>query len=408
MRSTVVLYLVVGEIGYPSVIRVIRGAGFGLDELAVEAVGKWRFNPGMKEGKPVAVAATIQVRFDRLDNTRLSNRAEQTARLNFTLPPDASRPELTEGQIPMNPTVSGDQFLRIKMRVTAKGETEDLVTLKSTDEQWGKKVMQELRSWRFRPAMTNGQHIPVEGVFELTHGREQPAVQVAASSVNPDSGTGGKPISAEDYYRDAAAAVKRSAATAMNRRDAQAAADSLDSAIRLKPDFTAAYMMRAAARITLQNYEMAIQDANEVIRLDPSIMRANLVRGDAYSHLGQHRKALEDYNLYIGRHPDSAPAYNNRGVAYRELGEAAKAVQDLDRAIELNPAHQKAFENRGTAYLKLSEWAKAESDFAEVIKLEPASASAYAHRAEARAGKGDAAGAMADQSRARELGWLAK
>jgi TonB family protein len=44
-------------------LRVVKGIGLGLDEKAIEAVNKWRFKPGMKDGKPVAVAAQIEVNF---------------------------------------------------------------------------------------------------------------------------------------------------------------------------------------------------------------------------------------------------------------------------------------------------------------------------------------------------------
>ena len=37
--------------------------GLGLDEKAIEAVTKWRFRPGYKDGKAVPVAATIEVNF---------------------------------------------------------------------------------------------------------------------------------------------------------------------------------------------------------------------------------------------------------------------------------------------------------------------------------------------------------
>jgi TonB family protein len=62
-QGTVVLYVEVDPTGHPRNIRVIRSLGLGLDEKAVEAVNKWRFKPGTKDGKPVTVAATIEVNF---------------------------------------------------------------------------------------------------------------------------------------------------------------------------------------------------------------------------------------------------------------------------------------------------------------------------------------------------------
>jgi periplasmic protein TonB len=37
--------------------------GMGLDEKAIEAVSKWRFRPGYKDGKPVPVQANVEVSF---------------------------------------------------------------------------------------------------------------------------------------------------------------------------------------------------------------------------------------------------------------------------------------------------------------------------------------------------------
>jgi TonB family protein len=62
-QGTVVLAVVVDANGNPQNLRVVKSLGLGLDQKAIEAVEKWRFKPGMKDGKPVPVAATIEVNF---------------------------------------------------------------------------------------------------------------------------------------------------------------------------------------------------------------------------------------------------------------------------------------------------------------------------------------------------------
>jgi TonB family protein len=59
----VLLAVVVDTNGRPNDLRVIRPLGLGLDEMAMEAVRQWLFRPGTKDGKPVAVQATIQINF---------------------------------------------------------------------------------------------------------------------------------------------------------------------------------------------------------------------------------------------------------------------------------------------------------------------------------------------------------
>jgi protein TonB len=44
-------------------VRVARSLGMGLDQKAVEAVEKWKFMPGVKDGVPVAVQVNVEVSF---------------------------------------------------------------------------------------------------------------------------------------------------------------------------------------------------------------------------------------------------------------------------------------------------------------------------------------------------------
>jgi TonB family protein len=62
-QGTVLLYVEVDATGRAQNIRVLHSLGLGLDEKAMEAVKKWRFRPGMKDGKPVTVVATVEVNF---------------------------------------------------------------------------------------------------------------------------------------------------------------------------------------------------------------------------------------------------------------------------------------------------------------------------------------------------------
>lgn len=62
-QGVVVLYIVVDQNGNAVTPRVMKSLGLGLDEKAMEAVRQWKFKPGYKDGKPVAVAATVEVNF---------------------------------------------------------------------------------------------------------------------------------------------------------------------------------------------------------------------------------------------------------------------------------------------------------------------------------------------------------
>ncbi len=62
-QGTCTLMLVVDANGRPTNIRVANSLGMGLDEKAIEAAKKWRFEPAMKDGHPVAVEIALEVDF---------------------------------------------------------------------------------------------------------------------------------------------------------------------------------------------------------------------------------------------------------------------------------------------------------------------------------------------------------
>jgi len=62
-QGNVLLACVIGADGRVHDARVQRALGMGLDEKAIEAVRKWKFEPSRYNGKPVAVKIMVEVNF---------------------------------------------------------------------------------------------------------------------------------------------------------------------------------------------------------------------------------------------------------------------------------------------------------------------------------------------------------
>jgi TonB family protein len=80
-QGTCTLSLIVDVDGKPRDIKVVHALGMGLDEKAIEAVRAWRFEPGRKDGKPVAVQMAVEVDFHLYGNAdtriaKLTKRAD--------------------------------------------------------------------------------------------------------------------------------------------------------------------------------------------------------------------------------------------------------------------------------------------------------------------------------------------
>jgi len=62
-QATVLLSAVIGADGVPRDIRIVVGAGLGLDERAIECVSKWRYEPEVRDGKAIPARVTVEVNF---------------------------------------------------------------------------------------------------------------------------------------------------------------------------------------------------------------------------------------------------------------------------------------------------------------------------------------------------------
>jgi TonB family protein len=73
LQGACTLGLIVEMDGHPSHIRVLKSIGMGLDENAIAAVQKWKFEPATKDGHAVRVEIAIQVDFHLYQKAADSN-----------------------------------------------------------------------------------------------------------------------------------------------------------------------------------------------------------------------------------------------------------------------------------------------------------------------------------------------
>ncbi len=66
VQGAVMIKAIINELGVVMQPQVTRSLGLGLDERALEAVEKWRFKAGVKNCRPAAMSAWIEVHFHLL------------------------------------------------------------------------------------------------------------------------------------------------------------------------------------------------------------------------------------------------------------------------------------------------------------------------------------------------------
>ena len=175
------------------------------------------------------------------------------------------------------------------------------------------------------------------------------------------------------------------------------------NAIRVQPDYVAAFNNRGNARREKGDMEGALQDFNEAIRLMPRLAIAFSNRGNARRDKGDLEGARQDYNEAIRLMPDYATAFHNRGIARRDKGDLEGALQDCSEAIRLNPSFAEAFDSRGSVRRDKGDMEGALQDYGQAIQLKADYATAFNNRGNARRDKGDLEGALQDYNEAIRL-----
>jgi TonB family protein len=180
VNASLTVGFIVGVDGIPKSVAIQRGAGFGLDAKAVEAVQKWRFEPATQGGKPVEKPASVSI------NVRLMEFDGTLSRLTFN-PPGPDRPELLEGLIPKRGAAPDGEKDRVEFDVQPSGAIAAL-SIQSASAERMREIAQTIAHWKFTPVAT-----PVHAVLELE------IIPAPRSTAQPDPGQG-RPGAAGTVY----------------------------------------------------------------------------------------------------------------------------------------------------------------------------------------------------------------
>jgi TonB family protein len=163
-------------------IQVVKPAGYGMDERAVETVKKWRFRAGTKDGTPVDVRIQAAVGF------RIAPEANTwgAGPLVFDSASAITRPVLKSGTMPKAVRQAGNEIVLLQFTVGPSGEVGDIHALQGSESTSLPVLTSSLLKWRFAPASNGAVSLPAVGKVLLIKGEDQFRYQV--SSAFRDSG----------------------------------------------------------------------------------------------------------------------------------------------------------------------------------------------------------------------------
>ncbi len=144
----------------------------GLDEQAIYAAKRWRFSPGTRGGKPVAVLVFRDVDFGLIyGGFGVARRPEETERLSSTVfmagDDGIELPRLTHEVGPRYPKEAAAARIQGSVQIQAvvlpDGTVSAVRVTKSLDRRWGldDEAVTAVSQWRFDPGTRFGTPVPV-------------------------------------------------------------------------------------------------------------------------------------------------------------------------------------------------------------------------------------------------------
>ncbi|WP_245647090.1 tetratricopeptide repeat protein [Microtetraspora niveoalba] len=237
-------------------------------------------------------------------------------------------------------------------------------------------------------------------LIELRQGRTDEALRLVESAIElaeRDLAPDAHPLHRMVLFANRAQLLARSG------RPAEALTD-FDRAIAIDPAFPDHYLDRGNLLLAMGRPDDALADYETAISLGPPLPEAYYNRAELRLSVGDLERALADLDHVLELDPAFLDAYVNRAGVLEMLDEHEAARRDVEAGLEIDPGNPHLHGVLGQLETAAGRYAEARTAFDTALARDPALAGAWANRAILRHRTGDLEGAVADLTRAIELG----
>jgi protein TonB len=162
IQGIVKIECVVATSGVPEKVKVLRSLDPRLDAEAVKAIEQWRFKPGTKDGKPVAVQVEIDVSF------ALAKERPKVYEPGGDVVAPVPKTEVKPAYPSELMTAGVQGTVRLECIVSTDGTPKDVAVSRPLNPVLDAAAVDALKQWRFEPGRRKGEAVPVRVELEMT------------------------------------------------------------------------------------------------------------------------------------------------------------------------------------------------------------------------------------------------
>ncbi len=156
--------------------------------------------------------------------------------------------------------------------------------------------------------------------------------------------------------------------------------ESLNKAIKLKPDKAQAYILRANFQCIEKMYASALKDYTKAIELSDSKYEILISRGLAYIKDKKFSKAIQDFSEVLTNMPGKIECYKFRAQAFNGEKKYEEALADIQFYLKYCSFDNEAQTEMANIYTNNSDYFSAIVIFSDLLKNNPKNAKYYTAR----------------------------